>query len=110
VLRRSKYEVVRNAIGDVPEVNALEASIPSQGVGTLIMACAEREAAAWGASTIGLGVAVNNIRARDLYTRLGYEEWGQGTVCDRWAERDQAGVVVAEHADECLYLTKRLDS
>jgi GNAT superfamily N-acetyltransferase len=110
VLRRSKYEVVRSAIGDAPEVNALEANVPSQGVGTLIMACAEQEATSWGASIIGLGVASDNIRARDLYTRLGYKEWGQGTVCDQWIERDHAGVVVAEHADECRYLTKQLDS
>jgi GNAT superfamily N-acetyltransferase len=110
VLRRSKYDAVRSAMGDVPEVNALEASVPSQGVGTLIMACAEQEAASWGASIIGLGVAPDNTRARDLYAYLGYEDWGQGTVCDQWIERDHAGVVVTEHAVECLYLIKRLDS
>jgi GNAT superfamily N-acetyltransferase len=110
LLRRSKYELVRSSIGDAPEVNALESNIPGLGVGTLLMACAEQEALSWGAPMIGLGVAPDNTRARLLYARLGYVEWGQGTICDQWVERDRAGGVVAEHADECLYLTKPLTS
>jgi hypothetical protein len=105
---RSKYELVRNSIGDAPEVNALESNTPGRGVGTLLMAYAEQEAVSLGATLIGLGVGSDNIQARRLYDRLGYVEWGRGMICDQWIERDQTGAVVAEHADECLYLTKPL--
>jgi GNAT superfamily N-acetyltransferase len=108
LLRRSKYELVRSAIGDAPEVNALDSTIPGQGVGTRIMACAEQEAISWGAAVMGLGVSPGNTRARRLYARLGFVVWDRGTVCDQWIERDRSGAAVAERADECLYLTKRL--
>jgi GNAT superfamily N-acetyltransferase len=108
ILRHSKYELVRNRLGQTPEVNALESSIPSRGIGTKIMACAESEAGSWGASLIGLGVSPENTRARRLYAHLGYLDWGQGTICDEWIERDDTGSVVADRVDECLYLTKRL--
>src|SRR6185437_12601938 len=31
-----------------------------------------------------------------------------GLVIDRWAQRDDQGKVVGEHADECCYLTRYL--
>jgi GNAT superfamily N-acetyltransferase len=108
VLRRSTYENVRQTIGDAPEINAVEVTLESQGIGTALMQSAERLAIQWGAVVIGLGVGPANRRARRLYERLGYADWGHGTVMDQWNELDHNGSGVHEHVDECLYLTKLL--
>ncbi|TQK20810.1 acetyltransferase (GNAT) family protein [Microbacterium sp. SLBN-154] len=49
-----------------------------QGVGTALMAAAERLAAPTGRLTVGVGV--DNPRARALYERLGYSQTGQETT------------------------------
>jgi GNAT superfamily N-acetyltransferase len=108
LLFRSKYPEVTRLLGEVPEMNALEARPQGQGIGTATIGAAEHEAARRGASVIGLAVELGNDGARRLYERLGYVEWDHGLVVDRWKERDDRGEVVREHADECFYFTKRL--
>ena len=80
VLTTSKYEEVRQLLGALPEMNALEARPPGQGTGTKIIACAEHTARQHGAAMIGLAVAVSNDGAHRLYQRLGYKDGGQGLV------------------------------
>ena len=53
-------------------------------------------------------VEPDNERARRLYDRLGYRDWGRGTVVDEWAERDENGNVLVLHRDECSYLVRSL--
>ena len=38
-----------------------------------------------------MGVGVDNPSARRLYERLGYTDWGHGTVETSWQEHDDAG-------------------
>jgi GNAT superfamily N-acetyltransferase len=108
VLRRSKYQRVRDTIGEVPEINALEVALEGRGIGTALMHSSEQWAIRWGAAVIGLGVGPANGRAIRLYEHLGYADWGHGTVVDQWTEHDDESASVHEHADECLYMTKTL--
>jgi hypothetical protein len=34
---------------------------------------------------------VDNPGARRLYERLGYADWGNGTIVETWVERDRDG-------------------
>lgn len=108
LLHRSKYPSVRALLGDVPELNAVEATPPGLGTGARLVAAAEAHARGTGAERVGLAVAHANTGARRLYVRLGYVEWDHGDVVDRWPERDADGAVVREHADPCSYLVKDL--
>lgn len=105
----SKYDEVCCLLGRFPELNALEATPQGEGIGSQIIACAESVARSMDQSLIGLAVEHENVRARQLYERLGFRDWGGGDVVDRWNERDALGVVVGEHADVCAYLIKPLD-
>jgi len=108
LFHRSKYERVRDLLGDVPELNGLEATPRGSGTGSRLIAAAEARATALGARRVGLAVEHGNADARRLYARLGYLEWAHGYVIDRWFERDGGGTVVREHADLCSYLVKDL--
>ncbi|SDF48465.1 Acetyltransferase (GNAT) family protein [Blastococcus aurantiacus] len=108
MFHRSKYERVRDLLGDFPELNGLEAVPRGRGIGTRLVAAAEARATTLGAARIGLAVEHGNVDARRLYERLGYVEWEHGDVVDRWFERDGSGTAVREHADPCSYLVKNL--
>ncbi|TKJ20310.1 hypothetical protein A6V29_08940 [Blastococcus sp. CCUG 61487] len=108
LFHRSKYERVREVLGDIPEINALEATSRGVGIGSRLIASAEESARTLGATRMGLAVEHGNGGARRLYERLGYVEWEHGDVVDRWVERDGDGTVVREHADLCSYLVRRL--
>lgn len=104
----SKYPGVREAHPGLREVNALEAEVPGQGVGTALIRAAEETARRAGAPAIGLAVGADNPGARALYERLGYVGWGGGEVIDEWDENDGSGRPGAHHADACDYLVKPL--
>jgi GNAT superfamily N-acetyltransferase len=106
VLAASKYDAVRQLLGDFPELNALEADPVGQGTGTALIVCAEQTARASGAALIGMAVEVSNDGAWRLYQRLGYRDWGHGPVTDYWDETGPDGTVRKTHADPCYYLTK----
>jgi len=107
LFRRSKYPEVQ-AGPDPAEINALHAYEQGRGIGTAIIAAAEELATEWGRSVIGLGVEPDNVGARRLYERLGYQEWDGPQVIDRWTEKDADGRILVTHQDPCLYLVKRL--
>ena len=93
-----------------PYVEALvvHPSLRSRSVGTQILAAAEslvRERVLGG---IGLAVAVENVRARALYERLGYRDLGLGEFANAWSYVDEHGDEVAE-VETCDYLVKDLD-
>lgn len=108
LLHHSKYEEVRQFLGDFPEMNALEAVPQNEGIGTALVETAERHARRLGARRVGLAVEHDNPGARRLYERLGYQAWDNGDVVDRWTERDDCGELIQEHADDCAYLIKDL--
>lgn len=108
VFNRSKYERVRDLMGEFPELNALEVDPRGLGIGSQLIASAEDHAKALGAQRIGLAVGHENVAARRLYERRGYVTWPHGDLVDHWLERDRGGTVVREHADLCSYLVKDL--
>ncbi len=102
----SKYDEVRAALGDFPEINGLDAWPQGRGVGTQLIAAAEAIAVERGFKRIGIGVVVDNVAARRLYERLGYEYWGD--VLDVSEYRDDAGNVIHVQKDPAVYLIKRV--
>ena len=100
---------VRRRFPRCPEINALDvwpARMRSRGVGTALIAEAERQAVARGLGQIGLGVADGNPRAAALYLRLGFGE----TRCrylDRYEVIDADG---GRHVitESCRFLVKDL--
>lgn len=80
----------------------------SRGVGRALLRRAEREVCRRGFRQVGLGVGVDNSRARALYERVGYQP---APV----AEYSVGGEFVDEHQrivhwnETCIYLVKRLD-
>jgi len=101
---------VRAYVTETPELSQISVWPPemqSQGIGTRMITAAEAMITDRGHGQVGLGVEVTNERARRLYERLGYLDWGHGVYRDRWAEVDEDGNEVA-HEDPCVYLLKRL--
>lgn len=93
-----------------PEINALGVSPEerrSQGIGTALIGEAERWVAERGSPRVCLAVAVENAGAARLYDRLGYRDWGRGTVVSSWSYRDEAGRPVVER-EVVRYLVKPL--
>ena len=79
----------------------------SEGIGTEILREAEALARARGDQTVGLGVGIDNLRARKLYESLGYQDAGVGEYLDRWQYVDRSGRKRWEE-QRCCYLTKPL--
>lgn len=108
LLFRSRYDDVRRTLGDFPELNGLGTRRRGEGIGTALIREAERLAQQRGATQVGLAVTLDNPRARGLYERLGYRDWGHGGIVDRWTEYDERGNPLTDHADDCNYLTRLL--
>ena len=79
----------------------------SHGIGSAMLQACEDAARARGVQTIGLGVAVTNVRARALYERLGYRDPGIGprVTSGHWTAPDG---VIRYWEDQVRYLTKRI--
>jgi predicted N-acetyltransferase YhbS len=84
---------LRASFPGVPLLNHLEVAggWRGRGVGTALVRAAERAAARRGHRLLLLGVAPGNARAKGLYARLGYADWGGGTIVSRWTEPDGHG-------------------
>jgi GNAT superfamily N-acetyltransferase len=100
---------VRRWLPGVPRLVHLEVLGPLQrrGIGTTLIRAGEDAARRLGHQRLALGVEVCNHDARRLYERLGYADWGHGTVVGTWQERDHDGppVTVSETLDtlvKCL--------
>ena len=79
----------------------------SRGIGARLLECAEGLARDRAFQKIGLGVSVENARARALYRRLGYEDAGFGEYIDRWQYTDENGRK-RWWEETCNYLVKDL--
>jgi len=69
-----------------PELNALSVipEFQNQGIGTCLIATAEEIIKAKGLKSAGICVGIKNLRAKRLYERLGYVDWGQGSLEDSY--------------------------
>jgi GNAT superfamily N-acetyltransferase len=87
---------VRRWLPGVPRLVHLEVLGPLQrrGLGTALIRAGEDLARRLGHERLALGVGVDNPDARRLYERLGYVDWGHGTVVATWQERDHEGTPV----------------
>ena len=90
-----------------PELNGIVVlpEYRSQGIGRRLIAFAEQMARERGFREVCLGVNIENARARSLYERLGYRDWGHGVVEASWGLPDQHGTRPTEQA---IYLRKEL--
>ncbi|NIM04814.1 MAG: GNAT family N-acetyltransferase [Armatimonadetes bacterium] len=79
----------------------------SQGIGRRLIAAAEQMARERGFREACLGVNIENARARSLYERLGYRDWGHGVVEATWLLPDEHGT---RHTEQVIYLRKELDN
>src|SRR5512139_4094251 len=79
-------ERVAAELGFVPTLTNLdvEADRRGEGIGRALVAAVERLVVDLGYQRICLGVGVDNPGARRLYDRLGYHDWGHGTVVIEW--------------------------
>ena len=100
---------VRRHLPGVPRLDHLEVPGPFQGrgIGTALIGAAERTARQLGHERIALGVVLDNPKARRLYERLGYADWGHGTVVGTWVEYPDDGPPVTL-SEVCDMLIKRL--
>jgi GNAT superfamily N-acetyltransferase len=105
----AKEPEVRRHLPGVPRLDHLEVPGPFQrrGIGTALIGAAEATARQLGYERIALGVGVDNPKARRLYERLGYGDWGHGTVVGTWVEYPDDGPPVTL-SEVCDMLTKRL--
>jgi GNAT superfamily N-acetyltransferase len=96
-------------LGDCPHVSrvGVRAEMRSQGIGSALIEAAEDIIRKRGYSRVGLGVGVDNVRARQLYQRLGYGDCGHGTYTVSWTQYD--GNETRGRVEEvCIYLWKEL--
>ncbi len=84
---------VRRRLPGVPQLGHLEVLGPFQrrGIGPALNRAGEDTARRLGHERLALGVGVDNADARRLYERLGYVDWGHGTVVGTWQERSHDG-------------------
>ena len=102
-------KVVKAKIGVIPEFNgiAVAKEFQSKGIGSKLIQEAESLARQRGADKVGLGVSIENKRARKLYEKLGYKQWGYGEYVDSWTRKNKDGNKEVIK-DECIYLVKDL--
>jgi GNAT superfamily N-acetyltransferase len=84
---------IRRWLPGVPRLNHLEVIGPVQrrGIGTALLRAGEATARKLGHRRVALGVGVDNPGARRLYERLGYTDWGHGSIVGRYQDRDHDG-------------------
>lgn len=106
----SKDEAVSRSLSfacpDIEDLFVL-AEFRSQGIGTQILAHAERQVRERGYAHIGLSVGIENDPAHRLYERLGYHDAHCGEYLERaeWLD-DQGQLRVWE--ETCMYMVKDL--
>ncbi len=107
--RGTLYEPMVSKLHGCPHISdvfVLE-SFRSQGIGSLLLDAAEADCRAAHSSRVGLGVALDNVRARALYQRRGYVPAGVDDYVIEWIDVNAQGQrrLVRE---VCTYLIKPL--
>ncbi len=102
-------EPMRSQLTDCAEIEdfTVVSELRSQGIGRLMMGFAEDEARQRGLRRIGVGVTLDNLRAKALYKRQGFSGSGFGTYITRWQYADAAGEKRWREAS-CIYLVKEI--
>ena len=87
---------VREHLPGVPLLVHLEVlgQLQRRGIGTALVRAGEQTARRLGHHRLAMGVGVDNPAARRLYERLGYTDWGHGTVVGTWLDHDRPGLPV----------------
>jgi ribosomal protein S18 acetylase RimI-like enzyme len=86
------------------QLSVLQA-LQSCGIGSYLVAAAEQRVSARGLSVAELSVEADNTRARALYERLGYVDFG--TETDSWETETPTGDREVHHA-LCIRMRKPL--
>lgn len=92
-----------------PEINAFDVvpALRNRGIGSALVATAERLARDLGHTDAVLAVEVDNRAAHRLYERLGYRDWAHGEVRDSYTWTDEAGVE-RDQEQAIVWMAKRL--
>ena len=90
------YDKVSSEIGQL----SVHPDLQGQGLGTRLIAASENRIFEWGHRWAVMTVEVENDRARKLYERLGYREFGQDKAS--WTAEDKKGNEIVYHADLIL--------
>ncbi|MFO0862560.1 MAG: GNAT family N-acetyltransferase [Candidatus Saccharibacteria bacterium] len=102
---------VSQYLPNTPELNAIGVWPPekrSQGIGGQLIVQAEAMAKEKGFKQVALAVSLDNPRAKELYEKHGYKDWGHGEYFDKWTEKDSERKKI-QHNDPCYYLVKKLE-
>ena len=102
-------EPMRSALTDCAEIEdfTVIAKLRSRGIGRLLLESAEDAARQRGLRRIGVGVTLDNPRAKALYERQGFRSSGLGTYITRWQYADADGEK-RWREEPCSYLVKEL--
>ena len=100
---------LRRHLPGVPRLEHLEVLEPlwRRGIGTALIRAAEDAARRLGHERLVLAVGIDNPGARRLYERLGYADWGRGTIVGTWVEYNHDSPAVTR-SETCNVLVKRL--
>ena len=79
----------------------------SRGIGSRLLAVVESLVQQHGYPQVGLGVAIDNVRARALYERCGYQDAGFAAYPLEWVGVDEQGHEQLR-TEICIYLIKPL--
>jgi GNAT superfamily N-acetyltransferase len=105
--RGTLYEPMVSRLPGCPHISDVfvREGLRSQGVGSLLLDAAEDDCRAAGSGRVGLGVALENVRARALYERRGYAPAGVDNYVIEWIDLGAQGQqrLVRE---VCTYLVK----
>lgn len=105
----STDEPMASKLDSCPDIEDLFVSpdYRSRGIGSQLMDAVENLARQQGYSRVGLGVGVENVRARSLYERRGYKTlaFGEYRESGRYVDRDGRE---QSWEEDCIYLIKQL--
>ena len=107
--RGTIYEPMASRLRGCPHISDVfvQESLRSQGIGSLLLDVAENDCRAANAGRVGLGVALDNVRARQLYERRGYAPAGVDDYVIEWLDLGaQGGQRLVREV--CTYLVKPL--
>ncbi len=105
----SPHEPMASQFCGCPNIEDLWVSpdLRSYGIGSQLLSAAEELTREQGFRWIGLGVAIGNVRARDLYRRRGYHETPAGRFEHDTSYVDEAGQE-RQGTETDVYLVKKL--
>lgn len=107
----SVHRYVNYSFPGLVELRRLEVAseFRGQGVGSRLLDEAEWLVEQRGSGVVGLAVSTENHRARGLYERRSYSDWGLGTFVSGWS-RTKADGSRQHHEHVVTYMVKELSA